>query len=234
MPLALACLAIVLAAGGCSAGDDVGGGELSFALPVHDGFMIHSDPNDPRWRPSPPEGVPNVVCRGPAALVSDCCQPPAPTAAIDCQQYPLTCDDNNLCALAFDYDDALLPIDLGQDVSALKDRRGWVLAHATVDVIDTSVNLDGLPIRAASLYVAPQGATSAQAAGARFLGDIQPDSQPLALTPDARVAFSSFLVDFNTPFTLILSAHVVQEATSSARQGVVATVQVSGWVNASF
>jgi len=75
-PLSLAWLVAAGAAGGCSFFDEVGGANLSFDLPVARDFKINS--TDSRWWPCPSLGVPDVVCSGAAALVSDCCQPPAP------------------------------------------------------------------------------------------------------------------------------------------------------------
>ena len=69
--------------------DQVGGGNLSFDLPA---TLFTIDSTDARWLSAPPNGVPDVVCSGPAALVSNCCQPPPPMAAVDCQAYPLSCD----------------------------------------------------------------------------------------------------------------------------------------------
>ena len=228
-PLSFAWLAAVVA-GGCSMFDRVGGGQLSFALPQTT-FSI--DTTDSRWWPSPPTGVPQVVCRGPAALVTDCCQPPPPMAAVDCQEYPLSCDDNNMCALAFDYDDAEM-VDLG-DVPALQAQRHSVLAQATVEQLDIRVEADdagALPLSAASLYVAPLGTSSASGAGAIFLAAIPLMSGTVNLGAQAQIALSSFLMDFNTPFGLILSAHVVVES-GPAPTGAL-TIVVNGPVKASF
>jgi hypothetical protein len=230
------------AAGGCRMFDQVGGGGLSFGLPDAS-FRI--DTSDSRWWPCPPKGVPEVVCSGPAALVADCCQPSsAIDPAVDCQEYPLTCDDDpsspqpGRCALAFDYDDSV-EIDLGRRLVALQDQRGWVLAQATVDRIDITVPQSDagaapLPLRAVSLYVAPQGIASARAAGAVFLADVpwRSESSHVNLALEARLALSAFLTDFNTPFTLILSGHVVEQS-GPVPTGAV-TVDVTGRVNASF
>jgi hypothetical protein len=228
--LSFAWLAAALAAGGCSMFDQVGGGELSFGLPP---ATFRIDTTDSRWWPSPPMGVPQVVCRGPAALVTDCCQPPPPMAAVDCQEYPLSCADDAMCALAFDYDDAE-EIDLGI-VPALQDQRRSVLAQATVEQIDTQVDVadaGALPLRATSLYVAPQGTSSTSATGAIFLAAIPLTSGTVNLAASAQLAFSSFLMDFNTPFTLILSTHAVVES-GPAPTGAV-TIVVNGRVKASF
>jgi hypothetical protein len=232
-PLWLAWLVAAGAAGGCSLFDRVGGGNLSFDLRAPD-FQV--DSTNPRWWPSPPYGVPDVVCSGPAALVSNCCQPPPPMPAVDCQAYPLSCDDSGRCALVFDYDDAV-EIYLAGDVLALQHQRHLVLAQATLAAIRTTVELadaGSLPVRAASLWVAPQGATSTRAAGAVFLADIPLTSgtSQVDLAADARGALSIFLMDFNTPFVLILSGHVV--IGSEVVPKTTLTITVAGEVNASF
>jgi hypothetical protein len=233
-PFSIAWLVAAGAAGGCSFFDEAGGGDLSFDLPVAREFKI--DSADSRWWPCPSQGVPDAACSGPAALVSDCCQPPAPMTAIDCQEYPLSCDPaDGYCALAFDYDDAV-EIDLGRDVSALKDRPRRVLAQATLATIDTTVNpmVGRLPLRTASLYVAPQGTTSAREAGATLLADVPlgKGSGHVDLAAQAQMGFSPFLTDFNTPFVLILTTHVVVK--SGAAPSGVETIKVGGHVNASF
>jgi hypothetical protein len=233
-PLWLAWLAAAGAAGGCSLFDQVGSGDLSFDLPVSRDFKI--DSTDPRWWPSPPYGVPDVVCSGPAALVSNCCQPPPPMDAVDCQAYPLSCDDSGICALAFDYDDAV-EIYLARDVPALQRRRHLVLVQATLATIDATEEVaeaGTLPVRYASLYVAPLGTTSAQAAGAVFLADIPsgPGTNHVDLAEDAQDALSAFLVDFNTPFVLILSGHVVIGSALVPKTAL--RISVTGRVDASF
>jgi hypothetical protein len=229
----LAWFVAAASAGGCSFFDQVGGGDLSFALPINREFKIASA--DSRWWPSPSQGVPDVICSGRAALVTDCCQPPEPMNPIDCQEYPLSCDPvDGYCALAFDYDDAV-EIDLGTDVPALKDHSNRVLAQAMLAHIETTVTGAGtLPLRTASLYAAPQGTTSAQAAGATFLADVPlgSGSKRVYLAAPAEIGLSPFLTDFNTPFVLILSTHVVVKS-GAAPEGV-ETIQVDGQVDASY
>jgi hypothetical protein len=233
-PFSIAWLVAAGAAGGCSFFDEAGGGDLSFDLPVAREFKI--DSADSRWWPCPSQGVPDAACSGPAALVSDCCQPPAPMTAIDCQEYPLSCDPaDGYCALAFDYDDAV-EIDLGHDVPALKDRPGRVLAQATLATIHTTVTsgVGTLPLRAASLYAAPQSTASARAAGATFLADVPlgGGDRQVDLGARARIGLSPFLTDFNTPFVLILSTHAVVKS-GGAPNGV-ETIKVDGRVEVSF
>jgi hypothetical protein len=127
-------------AGACTRNDEVGAGEVVFKLPTAT-FSVTSDSSDSRWRPMPPDGIPNVICSGAAALTEDCCNPPArgdePAKSIDCRRYPLSCDTDGWCALAFDFD-AQAPIDLG-NVPALRERRGWVMANAEMAEIKTTL-----------------------------------------------------------------------------------------------
>lgn len=248
---------LVMASMGCTHNEDVGGGEFSFDLPEAI-FSVASNPNDPRWRSPPPEGIPDVICRGPAALTEDCCNFPSPagspeaTVSVDCQQHPLSCDAAGWCALAFDYSDQNT-IDLGSSVPGLRQRRGWVLANADLPALETDINLPlGLPIESAALYVAPQGVLSPKSPASRFLatiplqGDLQPkdpgQQNQVALGAEARFVLSTFLADFNTPFALILSARVAIEAphtgpktaTPSSEEIKTATFTIRGGVRASF
>lgn len=250
---------MVLASVGCTH-EEVGGGEVSFALPeAH--FRVESDPNDPRWRAVPPEGIPNVLCSGPAALTDDCCRPPAQEASVDCQRYPLSCDAAGWCALAFDYDDQAL-IDMGSNVPVLRERRGWVMANAEPTKVKVKVTIDeGFPIESAALYVAPQGVLSPRAPASSFLVNIplymdgagkvdmeddgaEEDDEGITVDLDAnaRSVLSTFLVDFNTPFNLILAAHITIEAKHTRLENAAwtpgtfatATFTISGRVRASF
>jgi len=233
----LVCFVAAGSASGCSLFDQVGGGELSFDLPD---ARFKIDTGNSRWWPNPPRGVPQVICRGPAALVADCCQPSAVIdPPVDCQEYPLSCDDNSMCALAFDYDD-VAEIDLGTGVLALHDQRRWVFAQATVDQIKIAVSRTDtkaapLPLFAVSLYVAPYGVVSARTSGAMFLADIpwKMDTSLVDLDPSARLALSTFLTDFNTPFNLILSSRVVVES-GPAPTGTMTIDVYGGRVYASF
>jgi hypothetical protein len=204
----------------------------------------------------PPDGIPNVICSGAAALTEDCCNPPArgdePAKSIDCRRYPLSCDTDGWCALAFDFD-AQAPIDLG-NVPALRERRGWVMANAEMAEIKTTLKEiriteagkmepEAFPLESAALYVAPKGGLSPKHPDSRFLAIIPhaPDSS-VALDANARSALSTFLVDFNTPFTLILAIHVAIEAehgggTSHSlkpNEAKTATFTVDGEVRAEF
>jgi hypothetical protein len=255
----LVLVGLAMAGMGCTQSDNVGGGTFTFDLPTAR-FGVSSDPNDPHWRSVPPLEVPDVLCRGAAALTDDCCNPPAPPgstaphASVDCQLYPLSCDAAGWCALAFDYD-VQSTIDLGSSVSDLHERRGWVLANADLDVIKSTLDLPArMPIESATLYVAPQGVLSPKAPESRYLASIplDQDSDPkeplqqsaVTLGADARFVLSSFLADFNTPFTLILGVRVAIEAPhtveerEAAKQSQAeirtATFSIGGKVRASF
>lgn len=233
---------LAMAGMACTRNDRVGGGEFSFELPAAE-FLVSSDPNDPRWRLAPPEGIPDVLCRGQAALTDDCCHAPAPagspmpTINVDCQIYPLSCDAAGFCALAFDYDDQAT-IDLGgsEDLSELHERRGWVLANADLAVIRTEINLpQRFPVESAALYVAPQGVLSHKASASKFLSDIPLDQQSsVALDADARFLLSTFLADFNTPFSLILGVRVAIEAAHTQAERREASLSAAGIQKATF
>jgi hypothetical protein len=240
--LLLVLAGLAMAGVGCFQDDDVGGGVVNFDLPSAS-FSVVSGPNDPRWRASPPEGIPDVVCSGAAALTDDCCHPPGRENGMDCQRYPLSCDAAGWCALGFEYDYQVV-VDLGGRVPALSERRGWVLASADLPGIECTVDLQGLPIESAALYVAPQGVLSPESPASKFLVDLPLDTgrEPawVALNGNARSALSAFLVDFNTPFTLILDAHIAIEATHTKggkttwAPGATATFVIDGRVRASF
>jgi len=225
----LAWVAVIGTTGGCNLSDQTGGGEFSFDLRTS--FLVSS--NDAQWQPSPPYGVPYIVCRGPDGMVTDCCHPQPGMTAVDCQEYPLGCDDNGVCALAFDYD-VVTEINLTSDVPMLYNRRSLVVSQATLPAIDTGVTGGGTSyLRAASLYVAPQGVVSSRDAGVVFLTGIP--IEPAAhvdLAEGSQAVLSAFLVDFKTPFSLIFSSHVVVE--SVLPPGAVATITVQGKVNARF
>lgn len=239
--LVLVLAGLAMAGAGCSHADDVGGGEVSFDLPSAL-FKVASQPNEPRWRVSPPEGIPDVVCSGPAALTDDCCHPPGRESGVDCQRYPLSCDAAGWCALVFDYDDHFV-VDLGGKVPALLERRGWVLASADLAEIECMVAPAGLPIESAALYVAPQGVLSPRSPASRLLTELPLDTEGetvrVALDAAARFTLSAFLTDFNTPFSLILGARIAIEAPHTKVEkpwtaGATATFAIDGRVRASF
>jgi hypothetical protein len=178
--------------------------------------------------------VPEVVCRGGAALVSDCCQPPAPAAAIDCRQYPVACDEQDgFCALIFDYEQTL-ELNLARDVPELQPLRDRVIAEVELDHLEARVAGDELPVRHMDLFVAPAGTTSAGRAGALHLARLGagPATTSIPLEPEARLAFAAFAVDHRSPFALVLLTHVVQRS-GAAWQGTF-SVQLTATLTARF
>jgi hypothetical protein len=172
-----------------------------------------------QWRQAPANLVPNLVCAGPQALVSDCCSPPAPAAAVDCQQYPVACDPaSNFCALTFDVEQAQ-EVNLVAGVPAIAAVDGRVFTRvfltwlgSVATGLDTSAtDLDELPIRSANLYIGPAGMGSSSNPAARLLAPVSlvPGESPLPLGAGAQEAFSSFARDYRAPFSLLLSTHLV-------------------------
>lgn len=179
---------------------------VTFELPSDLGFRISTD--DSEWR-SGPVTVPNMVCAGPHALSTNCCSPPAPMAAVDCQQYPLACDpDSNFCALTFDVTSAAR-VDLLPAVElAAADGRVW----SRVSLRSLSISAQGLallPIRSALLFVGPLAADGVGGPSVLPLAPVplvEGESEVL-VDRSGEEAFAYFARDYRTPFALWLSAH---------------------------
>ncbi len=195
---------------------------------------------DPRWKAPPPGGVPNITC-GTGGLVMDCCKPPAPVPAINCVQFPLTCDAGppSVCALKFSYEVAQV-IDLAKEVPDLKQVKGMVLSEILLKQIDVTItstlNLATPPI---DLYVAPAGVTTASNPNVRKIGTI-PAKPPnfvgteiVTIGADAQQAFSGYARDFQTPFNILISTTVLVKGGTATPSGKLDFV-VSGTVEARF
>ena len=166
-----------------------------------------------QWRQVPAGTlVPNVVCAGPQALITDCCSPPPPAVPIDCQQVPLACDPaDNFCALTFDMEQEL-DVNLIADVAAVAAVDGRVFSNVSLLWLGVTVTgLDQLPLRNANLYIGSAGMGSSSNPAAKLLApvDLVPGQSMLALDAAAQQAFSSFARDYRMPFALLLSVHVV-------------------------
>jgi hypothetical protein len=240
VPLLFVCLAAFSVAGGCGLSEEVGDSEVIFELPIDPTQPFTIGTSDPRWWPSPSfpgathNAVPEGVCSGGVAMGPDCCEQLASMRGDSCDTYPLTCGEDRTCALVFDYE-SVLEIDIGKNVDVLQDRRGWVLSQASLDEIRAGVEgIESLPVQALGLYAGPQAATSSRSPGVRFLSDVRPvtGTDLIKPSPEAQAALTPFLLDFNTPFSLILSAHVVVK--SGPMPNGVATIGLSGRVNARF
>lgn len=182
---------------------------LSFALPSDLTLRISSD--DDEWHASP-VALPNMVCGGPHALGTDCCSPPPPMAAVDCQQYPLACDPaNNFCALTFDVTSAVR-VDLLPEVAEVAAADGRVWSRVSLRALTVSAKgLGSLPIRAAALYVGPLAADGIGGPSVRLLGPVAltEKASPVPVDGAGEDAFASFARDYRMPFVLWLAAHVV-------------------------
>jgi hypothetical protein len=180
---------------------------LDFDLPVLS-FTVTGD----GLRASPPGDLPNQVCAGPLALLTDCCNPPAPAAAIDCQQYPVTCDpQEKLCALTFDVERPL-DTNLVASVAAVAAVDGRVFSSVSLVSVSTTVALTGhLPIRSADLYVGPKGFGTSSSPAAHLVSPVPLANGTASLVPSggAQQAFSGFACDYRTTFSWLLAAHVV-------------------------
>jgi len=170
----------------------------------------------PQWRQAPVSIVPNMVCAGPLALVTDCCSPPPPAAPFDCQQYPVACDPvDNFCALTFDVEQEIR-VNLVADVPELAAADGRVFSAVWLTSLGATVKgLDDLPmrsaIRSARLYVGPAGMGSSSNPAATLLAQVSltEGTSQLSLGDDAQQAFSAFGRDYRAPFSFLLSTHLV-------------------------
>jgi len=190
---------------------------LDFALRTLS-FELSSD--SPEWRQAPATLVPNMICAGPLALITDCCLPPPPASPIDCQQYPIACDpDDNFCASTFDMEQGI-DLNLVADVPEVAAVDGNVFSRvALLSFESKAAGLDGMvagldkvsAVRSASLYIGPSGMRHSSNPAARLLAPVKlvPGTSALVLSADAQQAFSSFARDYRTPFSLLLSAHFV-------------------------
>jgi hypothetical protein len=191
---------------GCSSWDEDTPDHLDFALPTV-AWVVSAD--HPQWRRSPGSDVatPAFVCSGPQALATDCCAPP-----FDCQKYPFACDPNsNFCALTFDVEVAQL-VDLVAQVPAVAAVRGRVFAKVELLSLSTKVTKpDGFPVRSAALFIGPEDLATSSNASAALLIPVPLVSGRQAAAPDASAlqAFSRFGSDYENPFSLLLSLHVV-------------------------
>jgi hypothetical protein len=205
--VAVSCLGQVL--GGCGALTEDTPDHADFALPT---FRFTVSSESQQWRHPPPVEIPNGVCAGPLAIATDCCSPPLALQAIDCQQYPLACNPaDNTCALIFDMVDSV-DVDLASQVPAIAAVQGRIFSSVSLLGLTTKVtDLAELPILSAALYVAPADSGSPASPGANLLAPVSLAAAPNVIVPDeaAQRAFATFAANYQTPFSLLLSAHLV-------------------------
>jgi hypothetical protein len=199
---------------------------LDFDLPLlTPTFGVSS--NNQRWPRMPPGGIPDLVCAGPEALTTNCCSPPAPIQAIDCQIYPLSCDSSdNTCAMVFDLEQSV-DVDLAKvrEVAAVAGRVFSSVSLVSLTTVVTDAKELSI-LRAASLCVAPEDATSSSAPGAASLAPVDLAPGTKVVVPDAlaQAAFSGFATNYETPFSILLSAHLVIKSNSTTTGAVGFTV----------
>jgi hypothetical protein len=200
---------------------------LDFDLPLLTPTFAVPSANQ-RWPPMPPGGIPDLVCAGPEALTTNCCSPPAPAQAIDCQIYPLSCDSSdNTCAMVFDFEQSA-DVDLTKvrEVAAVAGRIFSSVSLVSLTTVVTDKN--ELPVlRTASLFVAPEDATSSTTPGAAYLAPVDllaPGAQVVVPDALAQAAFSGYATNYETPFSILLSAHMVLKHNSATTGAVGFTV----------
>jgi hypothetical protein len=190
---------------GCSSWDEDTPDHLDFALPT---MAWTLSVGDPQWRKSPGPDVemPRFLCAGGQALSSDCC-----ARGFDCQTYPLACDpDTRSCALTFDVEMATT-IDLAV-VASVAAAHGRVFAD--VDLVDMEAviaALAGWPFRSARLFLGPANLAASSEPSAILVSSVDLFEGGRAVHPEAAAlsAFAGFARDYQTPFNLLLSLHVV-------------------------
>lgn len=208
MGLPLRSILVVLGLGqllaGCSSLGEDTPDHLDFALPS---VLWTVSPTDPQWRVPAQPRKDNFVCAGPQALSTDCCAPPW-----DCQRYPSACaPDTNYCAPTFDVQVGQT-VDVRQQLAPATELEAGVFARVVLLGLTATMDLSaGLPIRSAALFVGPQGLAESSEPAAVFFAPITltSDPQPVEPTSAGRDAFSGFARDYQSPFTLLLSTHVV-------------------------
>jgi len=180
-----------------------------------------------------------MVCAGPQALSTDCCAPPDPLPPVDCEKHPLICDPwDNLCKLAFDVE-SWVDVNLSTEVAAIAEIDGWMFSR--VSLLGAATSVEGLSplledsIRGVELYIGPKGLPSASSPDARLLAvvHLSKEPTPLVFSQEAQDVFSSFARAYRTPFTILLSAHIVLPSDPDAPLGS-ATVTLASKARAYF
>lgn len=216
--------AALLAICGCGLSDDV-----RFDLPAE--FTVST--SDAQWRASPPEGVPTWVCDGRAALVSDCCHTPS-GESFDCGHYPLRCDGDGFCALAFDYH-SVQTVNLDA-VASLRAFRGRTMTGAMLSEFLVVAEGAMLPIRTMDIFVGPRDAEPNEPSAVLLASFVPPadlSKVSVPLSAEARSALSSFIVDAHSPFDLTLVSRVFVTRGQVSATGLM-SLSLSGKVEAHY
>jgi hypothetical protein len=215
------CLGQVLS--GCGALEENTPDRLEFAFRLSDLSITSSDAD---WRGVPPGGIPDMICAGPFAMGTDCCSPPQ-AQPIDCQTYPLTCDpSDNYCGEAFAVSNTV-DVDMVSAAPAIAAVQGRIFSRVELQSLTTEFTNGGqLPIRAADLYIGALGSTGQD--DMTFFAPVRLDSgkNTVVLDPAAAQAFSGFARNYQTRFSLLLSAQVLVK--NSIPPGRSVDVKVTG------
>ncbi len=224
-PVTFLFAAAAVVVGGCGLSDE----KVTFDLRLR--FDLST--SDAEWRAPPPSGVPTWVCAGRAALVTDCCHTPS-GEAFDCGQYPLRCDVDGFCALAFEHHSTqTVVLDATPQLSAF---RGKTMTQATLPEFTVIADNAALPVRTMDVYVGPArtGFNEADAVQlTSFVPPIDLSEVRAPLSAEARSSLSGFLVDAHSPFNLTLVSHVVFERGQGAAVGAM-SVSLVGRVEAHY
>jgi hypothetical protein len=189
-----------------------------------------------------PSGNTVAVPCGPGQIVMDCCNPPAPLPAPDCNSVNITCAANpqgmNVCTAEVTVSQSST-LNLGQEVPQLASATS--LANLSISQISYTVdsNTMNVDLPPAIIYLAPNGVTDSTDTRAKRFGTvpvIPAGTTPtgnVSLEPDATTTFSSFTHDLKTPFNLILTTTVDVPSGTPIPSGAV-QITVTGKMSASL
>jgi hypothetical protein len=209
--------------------------QITFQLPERKYTVSTMDPS---WHPPPLDGVPPVTC-GAGGIVMDCCNPPAPLAAIDCVRSPLACVEGT-CALKFTYDQVQM-VDLAREVPALASSKGQVFSQMLLKTIDIAIdaNTMNVTLPPVSIYLAPSTVRSATDPMARRVAMMSMKTpgftgmESIPLDEASQQLFSMYARDFQTPFNILVSTDIVLGSGTVVPQGQL-DFRVGGSVEAKF
>lgn len=219
--------------GGCGFSELSNFNGAIFDLPEQK-LTLSSD--DPQWV-APADGtVPDVTC-GVGRAVADCCTP-GPGVVVDCQTYPLTCD-NGQCSYPIEKQ-WVQPVMLGTGADAGASVLSSTLSSVYVRSLTYRVNnqLD-TAMPPVDLYLGPSDAVAITHPSARKLVTLPAapanhvSSFTIVLSAAEQQVFSSFARNLKTPFNLIAHTAVVVTGKTPAPHGR-AELSLAGQVQAKF
>ena len=166
-------------------------------------------------------GVPSALSQdvpcGTGQIVMDCCAPPVPLPAPDCQANMVTCDQNengmNVCMAQVTVAQAT-PINLGQEIPALSGVTGVLNIKIKEITYVVTANTLTIDLPDVILFAAPQGVTDPSDPSAQKFGTlpaISAMSTPagkVILEPNAAQVLNTYTKNIQSPFTIIAGATV--------------------------